>query len=168
MEPDGTPRPDAPGANQVNTQESVREHANGPVTGEAVGGARVTRKIEVASFSADDAPPSVERRAWLRDDDYWRKVTYMSATGRRAGDRPPTRPLPRPDRFAARSPWRSLVILALVIALIILIPYGVITVAREASKFVLPGNIPGISQPTAVPPTYTPAPKPTATPHHKK
>lgn len=177
MEPDGMPRPDTLGANQDGMQDGAMQGlANRRATGGAAsdapggvqGGARVTRKIEVAGVREDDPPPSVDRGAWLRDDDYWRKVTYMSATGRRAGDRPPTRPLPRPDRFAARSPLRSLMILALVVALVVLIPFGVVTAAREASKLVLPANIPGISQPTEVPPTHTPAPKPTATPHHKK
>jgi hypothetical protein len=180
MEPDGTPRPDAPGATQDGALDEMQRLADRRATGGAlsgatsgastgaVSGARVTRKIEVASVREDDAPPSVERAAWLRDDDYWRKVTYMSATGRHPGVQPSTRPLPRPDRFAARSPLRSLMILALVVALIILIPIGVVTAAREASKLILPANFPGISQPTEVPPTHTPGPKPTATPQHKK
>ena len=161
MEPAGTPQPTGPLASH--------DSAQGLANGREPEGARVTRKIEVAGVS-DEAPPTVARGAWLRDDDYWRKVTYMSATGRRASDRPETRPLPRPDRFAARSPLRSLATLALVVALIILIPVGVVAAAQEASKLALPANIPGISQPTEVPATLTPSPKPkvTATPSHKK
>jgi hypothetical protein len=133
----------------------------------AAGGVRITHRLASDALD-DDGPPTVERAAWLRDDDYWRKVTYMSATGRQAAVRPATRPLPRPDRFNKRSPLRSIAILLLVIALIICLPIGVVTAERMASQFVLPGAIPGINQPTEVPATHTPPVKPTATPRHKK
>ncbi len=122
--------------------------------------ARVTRALE------SDAEPAVERSSWLRDDDYWRKVTYISATGRRPGDRLATRPLPRPDRFRKSSPLRSIVILALVIALIVLIPVGVVMAARAAAQLTLPSVIPGVSQPTVTPVSHATVTS-TATPKKK-
>ena len=130
---------------------------------------RITRALEPdGSLTGDapSAPPQVERSAWLRDDDYWRKVTYISATGRRPGDRLATRPLPRPERFRVRSPYRSGAVLALVIALIILIPVGVVMAGNAAAHFSIPTTIPGITQPT-VTPTFTPVHTPTATPKKK-
>jgi hypothetical protein len=112
-------------------------------------------------------PPAVKQSAWLKDDDYWRNVTYMSATGRHPASRPATRPLPRPDRFPTPSRLRSGVVLILVIALIILVPVGVVMAGNAASHFTIPGNIPGISPPTV---TSTPIPThaPTATPKKKR
>jgi hypothetical protein len=127
--------------------------------------ARVTRTL--ASDGAADAKPQVERSAWLRDEDYWRKVTYMSATGRRPGDRLATRPLPRPDRFPTPSRLRSTIILSLVIALMILTPIGIIVARNAVSHITIPTTIPGFTQPTVTPapaPTLTP----TATPKKKK
>lgn len=156
--------PDAPQGRDISAAtEQIPPAASPPI---AANGARITHRLASDALD-DDGPPTVERAAWLRDDDYWRKVTYMSATGRHAAARAETRPLPRPDRFRKRSPLRSLVILALVIGLIVFIPIGVVTVERMASQFVLPANIPGINQPTEVPATHTPPLKPTATPKHK-
>lgn len=118
---------------------------------------------------ADDRP-TVETRAWLKQDDYWKRTTYIAVTGRQTAAAPGTRPLPRPQRFRQRSLVRSLLILTLTLALIVLIPIGVVVAQREASAHIkLPKNIPGLTQPT---PTLTPAPtattKPTATPKKKK
>lgn len=118
---------------------------------------------------ADDRP-TVETRAWLKQDDYWKRTTYIAVTGRHTAAAPGTRPLPRPKRFQRRSRVRSLLILALTLALIVLIPLGVVVAQQEAAAHIkLPTNIPGLSQPT---PTLTPAPtattKPTATPKKKK
>ena len=129
---------------------------------------RVTRAPESASAPASAArsgPPTVQRSAWLRDDDYWRTVTYMSATGRRPGDKLATRPLPRPERFPVSKPIRSAVVLLIVVALIILIPIGVVIAGNAASHIItLPNSIPaipGITQPTATPvPTHAPTPTP--------
>lgn len=156
--------PDASQGYDVSADiEQGQAAASPPV---AASGVRITHRLASDALD-DDGPPTVERAAWLRDDDYWRKVTYMSATGRHAAERAATRPLPRPDRFRKRSPLRSLIILALVIGLIVLIPIGVVTAERMASQIVLPANIPGINQPTEVPATHTPPLKPTATPKHK-
>lgn len=123
--------------------------------------ARVTRSLEPEPF----ARPLVNRSAWLRDDDYWRTVTYRSATGHLpAAQAPSSRPLPRPRRFSAMSPFRSGLILLLVIGLVVMIPVGVIVAANVAvTHLTLPANIPGISAPT-VAPTATPASHPTVIP----
>ena len=170
MEPDVSQRQDgAPGGARGQADPANIRQPTAPAAPHmAPLGPRITHRLASDALDDDEGPPSVHRAAWLRDDDYWRKVTFMSATGRRPGERPTARPLPRPDRFAARSPVRSVAILALVVALIILIPIGVITAERVASQIILPANIPGISQPTAAPPTHTPTVKPTATPRHKK
>lgn len=117
-----------------------------------------------------DERPTVEHQAWLKQDDYWKRTTYIAVTGRQTAAAPHTRPLPRPHRFRRRSPVRSVLILALTLALIVLIPVGVVVAQREAATHIkLPTSIPGLSQPT---PTLTPAPtattKPTATPKKKK
>jgi hypothetical protein len=141
--------------------EAPRVHADMPRE------PRVTRALESASAPASDArtgPNTVQQSAWLRDDDYWRTVTYMSATGRRPGDKLATRPLPRPERFPASRPIRSAVVLLIVVALIILIPIGVVIAGSAASHITIPNiipAIPGINQPTATPvPTHAPTPAP--------
>ncbi|HEX9039108.1 MAG TPA: hypothetical protein VF808_19150 [Ktedonobacterales bacterium] len=168
MEPDASEQKDAM---RASSRDSSAQDQNTTTLGQAPrapGGARITRKIEAAGDFDDDGPPTVERAAWLRDDDYWRKVTYMSATGKRPAARAETRPLSRPGRAAPPSRMRSLAILALVVGFMIVVPVGVATAAREASRLVFPSNIPGISQPTTVPATLTPTVKPTATPKRKK
>jgi hypothetical protein len=103
----------------------------------------------------DDEQPTVEHQAWLKQDDYWQRTTYIAVTGRQTAMSPYTRPLPRPERFRKVSAWRSLLILALTIALIVLIPLGVITAQREAATHIkLPSSIPGLTQPT---PQLTPS-----------
>lgn len=126
--------------------------------------ARVTRSLEPEPF----ARPLVDRSAWLRDDDYWRTVTYRSATGHLpAVQSPSSRPLPRPRRFSATSPFRSGLILLLVIGLIVMIPVGVIVAANVATTHLtLPAIIPGIGAPTATPASH-PTVIPTLTPKKK-
>jgi hypothetical protein len=119
--------------------------------------------------SDDDDRPTVEHRAWLKKDDYWQRTTYIAVTGRQTAMAPHTRPLPRPHRFRRPSPLRSALVLTLTLALIVLIPLGVIFAQHEAEAHIkLPTSIPGLTQPTA---THTPAPtatiKPTATPKKK-
>ncbi|HEU0028639.1 MAG TPA: hypothetical protein VFQ25_16145 [Ktedonobacterales bacterium] len=172
MEPERSEGADAPLLPQnigVATGEDVP-----PPYPDAPRDPRVTRALEPEGAPASDAPdgPStVERSAWLRDEEYWRTVTYMSATGRRPGDKLATRPLPRPERFRASSPMRSATVLALVIALIFLIPIGVVIAGNAASHITIPNTIPitipGISQPTATP-TPVPTHAPTPTPKKKK
>ncbi len=132
--------------------------------------------IEISDETPDDADerPTVETQAWLKKDDYWQRTTYIAVTGRHTAAAPQTRPLPRPRRFRRPSPLRSLLILALTVALIVLIPIGVVIAQREATTHIkLPNSIPGLSQPTAThTATHTPTPtatiKPTATPKKKK
>ncbi len=176
MEPDMSQGVETPPSGQGASQDvghaagadGAPTHNAGAATG-AARAPRITRALdpdEALNGDAPSAPPQVEQSAWLRDDDYWRKVTYISATGRRPGDRLATRPLPRPERFRARSSLHSAVILALVIVLIILIPVGVVMAGNAAAHFSIPTTIPGITQPT-VTPTFTPAHSPTATPKKK-
>lgn len=164
MEPEMSQGVDASQSSQ-DADHTARVDSAAVQTG-APRGARVTQAFAPDSASQSDEAPVVERSSWLRDDDYWRKVTYISATGRRPGDRIATRPLPRPDRFHKRSPLQSIVILTLVIALIILIPVGVVMAARAAAQLTLPSVIPGISQPTASPVNHATV-TPTATPKKK-
>ncbi len=124
-------------------------------------------------LNKDGDHPTVDSDAWLKHDDYWQRMTYIAVTGRQTAQRPPTRPLPRPHRFRQPSPLRSAVILLLTLALIVLIPLGVVVAQYEAAAHIkLPTsmpNIPGLTRPTAAPthaPTVTPA-KPTATPKKK-
>jgi len=178
MEPETTQRIDTAAPSQdadyetdhEMNQESAAESAPAPIGG-APREARVTRALapdETLKGGAEPAPASVARAAWLRDEEYWRNVTYISATGRRPGDRPVTRPLPRPDRFQRPEPLRSSAALVLVIALIILIPIGVVVAWHEtAGHITIPTSIPGITEPTVTPAT-TPTLTPTATPKKKK
>ncbi len=115
------------------------------------------------SFPEDSDEPTVEHQAWLKEDDYWQRSTYIAVTGRQTVSLKQTRPLPRPDRFRKPSLWRSMTIFGLTIALIVLIPLGVIFTQRMAAEHLkLPTSIPGLSQPTASPVgthTITPTPK---------
>jgi hypothetical protein len=115
--------------------------------------------------------PTVAHQSWLKEDDYWQRTTYTAITGRHTRVARPTRPLPRPRRFRRPSPVRSAVVLALTVALIVLIPLGVVVAQREAQAHIqLPSSlptIPGLTQPTPTHtprPTVTPTVKPTATP----
>lgn len=110
--------------------------------------ARVTRALEPAT---DAAEVSVSRRLWIKEEDYWRKITYMSATGRRPSVSPPSRALPRPDRFRRWSPLTSLVVLALVVGLVVFIAVGVVMAERVAASITLPGAVPGLTLPTTTP-----------------
>jgi len=118
--------------------------------------------------------PTVAHQSWLKQDDYWQRTTYTAITGRHTRSAQPTRPLPRPRRFRRPSPMRSAVVLALTLALIVLIPLGVVVAQREAQAHIqLPSqlpNIPGLAEPTHTPrPTVSPTVKPTTTPaKHKK
>lgn len=129
--------------------------------------ARVTRSLEPESFQR----PLVDRSAWLRDDDYWRTVTYRSATGHLPAVQGPSRPLPRPQRFSATAPFRSGLILLLVIGLVVMIPVGVVVAANVATTHLtLPAIIPGIIPSTSTPiatPTSHPTVIPTLTPKKK-
>lgn len=124
-------------------------------------------------LAEEDERPTVELKAWIRRDDYWQRTTYIALTGRQTSAAPLTRPLPRPQRFRRSSPMRSGLILLLTLALIVLIPVGVLVAKQEAEAHIkiptaIPG-IPGLSQST---PTLTPLPtaivKPTATPKKKR
>ena len=116
----------------------------------------------------DDQQPTVEHRAWLKKDDYWRRTTYIAVTGRHTAALPRTRRLPPPRRFRNPRPVRSGLVLALVIALIVLIPFGIVAMQRQVANIHLPSNIPGVTVPT---PSHTPTPtvtvKPTSTPKKK-
>ncbi|HEX8983295.1 MAG TPA: hypothetical protein VF792_11025 [Ktedonobacterales bacterium] len=115
------------------------------------------------SFPEESDEPTVEHKAWLKDDDYWQRSTYIAVTGRQTVSLKQTRPLPRPDRFRKFSLWRSVTIFGLTIALIVLIPLGVIFAQRTASEHLkLPTSIPGLS------PTVTPVRTHTITPTPKK
>lgn len=122
--------------------------------------------------SLDDERPTVEHRSWLKQDDYWQRTTYTAITGRHTRAARPTRPLPRPRRFRRPSPVRSAIVLALTLALIVLIPLGVVVAQREAQAHIqLPSSIPGLTEPTPTHtprPTVTPTVKPTATPKKHK
>ena len=108
--------------------------------------------------------PTVGRQAWLKQDDYWQRTTYIAVTGRQSRLPRTTRALPRPRRFRKPTPLRSGLTLALTLALIVLIPMGVVMAQREAQTHIkLPTsipNIPGLVEPTA---THTPHPTATAT-----
>ena len=114
--------------------------------------------------------PTVESRAWLKQDDYWQRTTYIAVTGRHTAVAPPTRPLPRPRRFRKSSRVRSALVLALTLALIVVIPMGVVLAQRAAETHItLPSSIPGLTEPTQA--SHTPTPtatiKPTVTPKKK-
>lgn len=131
-----------------------------------------------ASASTHSAPralpeeeerPTVEHGAWLKQDDYWKRTTYIAVTGRQTAAAPASRPLPRPKRFRKPAPVRSSLVLLLMLALIVLIPIGVFAAQRYAETHItLPSNIPGIAQPKTATPSPTRPVKPTATPKKKK
>ena len=118
----------------------------------------------------DDDRPTVEHRAWLRQDDYWKRTTYIAATGRHTATAPRTRALPRPNRFHQPRPIRSGIVLILIVGVIALVPVGVVRAQRWAEQHIsLPSTIPGVTLPA---PTHTATPAkhgtPTATPKKKK
>lgn len=124
---------------------------------------------ERPAIEDDEERPTVEHRAWLRHDDYWKRTTYVAITGRLSATAPQSRALPRPSRFHKPTPVRSSLVLLLIIALIVLIPIGVVVAQREAEAHIkLPSSIPGITLPWAATPTATQAATPTATPKKKK
>jgi hypothetical protein len=152
--------------------ESDTSETSRRVTGQpAQQDARETGSPRISSGPATDATPAnIDRTSWIQDDDSFRTVMYMSATGKHPVIGGPTIPLYRPTRFRSASPLRSMVILLLVVGLIIGIPVGVIMADRATSNLQLPGlpGIPGISA-TATPvttPTITVTP--TRTPIKKK
>jgi hypothetical protein len=152
-----------------STQSSAVQFASGRESQPGARESATVREIADETLGEEDERPTVEHQAWLKKDDYWQRSTYIAVTGRQTSAAPQTRPLPRPNRFRKSSPLRSITILILTVALIVLIPVGVILAQRAAEKTIkLPTNIPGFSQPTQ---TLTPAPthtaKPTATPKKK-
>lgn len=156
---------------QVTATRSSEETPGGPLPTESDQPmAESAAEIGAERLNKDEDRPTVQSEAWLTQDDYWQRTTYIAVTGRHTAQRPPTRPLPRPNRFRRSSPLRSVIVLALTLALIVLIPIGVMVAQREAAtKIKIPTNIPGLTQPTVAPthvPTATPA-KPTATPKKK-
>lgn len=117
----------------------------------------------------EDDRPTVEHRAWLRQDDYWKRTTYIAATGRHTATAPQMRALPRPNRFRQPTPIRSAIVLLLIVGMIVLIPVGVGRAQHWAETHItLPSTIPGITTPA---PTHTTTPgkraTPTATPKKK-
>lgn len=174
MEPEQVQEVDTPPA----TQDADHGAGANSATPNGAGGnpgmprdARVTRALGPDGALHGDAAPQVERSAWLRDENYWRTVTYMTATGRRPGSQTKSRPLAPPDRFRSSNPLRSAAVLIVVIALIILIPVGVVIAGNVAAAHItIPSNIPGITLPTATPvshETVTPAVTPSVTPKKK-
>ncbi len=170
MEQEKSHEMDVPSAEQDADLAGTAESAVAPPR--APRSERVTRALASEGAAESEMTPQVEKSAWLRDDDYWRTVTFMAATGKRPSIQLPSRPLPVPDRFRPSSPTRSMAVLALVVALIILIPLGVVVAGDIASAYItLPAKIPGISLPTITPAnsgTLTPTVAPTATPKKKK
>jgi hypothetical protein len=143
--------------------------AHTPVTAAEIGAERLTGDAGEPD-SAGGVRPTVESQAWLKQDDYWQRTTYIAVTGRHTAAAPPTRPLPRPHRFRKSSRVRSILVLALTLALIVVIPMGVVMAQRAAQTHItLPTNIPGLTEPTQ--PIHTPAAtatiKPTVTPKKK-
>jgi hypothetical protein len=158
----------------VSATRTTYAPADGAWSGD-VGASVMTSAAEISAerLDGDAERPTVESAAWLKQDDYWKRTTYIAVTGRQTAAAPHTRPLPRPRRFRRPSHIRSMLVLALMLALIVLIPVGVVVAQREASaRIKLPTSIPaipGFSQPTVAPthaPTTTPV-KPTATPKKK-
>lgn len=116
-------------------------------------------------FPEDDKSPTVKHQAWLKNDDYWQRSTYIALTGRQTAAPHQTRPIPRPERFQKQSTLRSLTILGLTLALIVFIPIGVIVANNlGATHLKMPTSLPGLAQPTTTPVsthtvTATPTPK---------
>jgi hypothetical protein len=145
----------------VEDTDSARDELEVPAHASQTQSSTVQDMAEL--FPEDSDEPTVEHKAWLKEDDYWQRSTYIAVTGRQTVSLKQTRPLPRPDRFRKLSLWRSMTIFGLTIALIVLIPLGVIFAQRAAADHLkLPTSIPGLSQPTASPVgthTITPTPK---------
>lgn len=145
----------------VEDTDSARDQLATPARSGQTQSATLHEMAEL--FPEESERPTIEHQAWLKEDDYWQRSTYIAVTGRQTVRLKQTRPLPRPDRFRKPSIWRSLTIFGLTIALIVLIPLGVIFAQRVASTHLkLPTSIPGLSQPTVTPVgthTITPTPK---------
>lgn len=144
-----------------------------PVSAAEIGGEQDSDAAPERLISDVGDHPTVAHQSWLKQDDYWQRTTYTAITGRHTRSARPTRPLPRPRRFRRPAPMRSAVVLALTLALIVLIPLGVVIAQREAQAHIqLPSqlpNVPGLTEPTHTPrPTVTPTVKPTATPTKHK
>ncbi len=135
---------------------------------DGVASVRAERTAAASTMEAlqqEEGHPTVEHRAWLRPDDYWKRTTYVAITGRLSATAPQSRALPRPSRFHKPTPVRSSLVLVLIVALIVLIPIGVVVAQHYAEAHIkLPTNIPGITQPQTATPAPTHAAKPTATP----
>lgn len=113
--------------------------------------------------ATDATPANIDRSSWIQEDDSVRAVLYMSATGKHPLIGGPTVPLYRPNRFHSPSPLRSMVILLVVVALIIVIPIGVILADRATSSIQIPGISGGSATETPAT-TTTPAVTVTVTP----
>jgi hypothetical protein len=162
----------------VGGQAAAEDDARASVTAADIGAERLASDADYASDAGDAGEivgdggvrPTVESQAWLKQDDYWQRTTYIAVTGRHTAAAPPTRPLPRPHRFRKSSRVRSILVLALTLALIVVIPMGVVMAQRAAETHItLPTGIPGLTEPTQ--PIHTPTPtatiKPTVTPKKK-
>jgi hypothetical protein len=159
----------------IGGQAEAEDDARASVTAADIGAERLASDADYAGDAGaivgdGGVRPTVESQAWLKQDDYWQRTTYIAVTGRHTAAAPPTRPLPRPHRFRKSSRVRSILVLALTLALIVVIPMGVVMAQRAAQTHItLPTNIPGLTEPTQ--PIHTPAAtatiKPTVTPKKK-
>lgn len=141
----------------------AEDEARTPMTAADISAERLARDDGGDGDDGDSVRPTIESQAWLKQDNYWQRTTYIAVTGRHTAAAPLTRPLPRPHRFRKSSRARSILILALTLALIVVIPLGVVMAQHAAETHIkLPTNIPGLTEPTQ--PTQMRTPTETITP----
>jgi hypothetical protein len=114
---------------------------------------KVTRRIEAIDL---EVGPSVAREHWVREPEpqVW-ETSRMLITGKRPIASPQSRPLPRPQRFRARSPYHSVLLFAAMLLIVVILLVGAIKAATISTQLLSPSR-------TAVPMAAPTAPHSTA------
>jgi hypothetical protein len=103
---------------------------------------KVTRRIEAVDL---EVGPSIERERWVREPEpqVW-ETSRMLITGKRLIASPHSHPLPRPQRFRARTPYHSALLFAAMLLIGVILLFGAIKAANLSTQLLSPS-------PTAVP-----------------
>jgi hypothetical protein len=96
----------------------------------------VTRRIEAIDL---EVGPSVAREHWVHEPEpqVW-ETSRMLITGKRPIASPHSRPLPRPQRFHARTPYRSVLLFAAMLLIGVVLLIGAIKAASLSAQFLSP------------------------------
>jgi hypothetical protein len=121
----------------------------------------VTRRIEPSEL---EQGPSVAPELWVREPEMevW-ETSRTLITGQWPITRPrgQPQPLPRPRRFRASAPWRSAVVLGLVVLLAGLLAIGAVQAAHLSTRLLGAPHLPPTPHVTPTAPLHV-----TPGPHH--